>query len=111
MRLVNYGRSVVIDGESVSPNSWGEKAEIKMSILQLAKIWGTDRISVSEVEDSFGSDELEDKCDETREEVKKFPDFEFWNKEIKIEDVSVSSDKNNKINVRGKIFADGITKE
>lgn len=94
MRLKEDSRTVQIEGEIVNPfKIYKEKINIEMSILQLAKVWGTDRKAVSKVENEFGSEELEDLCEETKEEIKNFP-IEFWNKEIKCGYVN-TTDKTN----------------
>ena len=52
--------------------------EIKISILEIAKIFGTDTEIADEAENEFGSEELEEKCKETRGYVKKFPNIKSW---------------------------------
>ena len=47
--------------------------KIKMSVLQLAAIWGTDKNVIKELDRGFGSEELEDRCEEVRNLIKKFP--------------------------------------
>ena len=106
MKLIEEGRSVEIIGKimeiSKAPYK-NKKAIITMSILQLAKIWGTDRENTSDADNNFGSEKLEDKCDKTRELVNKFPDVKFCNKEIECQDNTIISDKDNdKIGLLGE---------
>jgi len=68
---------------------FGSLVVIEISILQLAKVFGTDRNIGQEIGSNFGSKEYEDKCEETREYIKKYPNVEVWDKEIEFKDVSV----------------------
>lgn len=70
----------------------GHKVRMEISILQLAKIFGTDREVGDECERiGFGSVELEDKCAETRELIKKFPDVKVWERKIEFTYVRASA--------------------
>ena len=85
MKLDNDEITVKTTGEA-----FGYKIPIKLSILQLAKIFGTDREVGEECESiGFGSQELEEKCEETKELIKKFPDIRVWNNEVKFDYTSV----------------------
>jgi hypothetical protein len=86
MELKDDEITVKIIGEA-----FGHKINMKISILQLAKIFGTDQKVGEECESiGFGSFELEEKCEETRELIKKFPNIiNGWTKEIKFDYVSV----------------------
>jgi hypothetical protein len=77
---------------------------IKMSILQLAKVWETDKSVMSKLENNFGSNELENQCKETRDLIKKFPDIKFDEKEIKFDDISFRETKEENI----RIYAEDI---
>ncbi len=66
-----------------------KEIEIKMSILQLAKLWGTDRKITEELDRDFGSEELEYQCDETRELVSKFPNIKEENNELDFDCYSI----------------------
>jgi len=91
MSLNEEGNTVKIIGEVVNPpKKYNDEISIEMSILQLAKVWSTDRRKVSKVENGFGAGELEDECEETKEEVKNFPNIEFWNKEIKFDFINIT---------------------
>lgn len=75
----NNSNSVRIIGDSS-----GKKVEIEMSILQLAVIFDTDKnvISLMKQSGGFGSHELELKCTETKELVKKYPEITFSNNQL-----------------------------
>jgi len=77
MKLSEDKRTVFIDGDC-----YGKEVKIKLSILQLAKVFGTDRELAQDVEHSFGSEEYEDGCIETRKYVEKFPKISVWDREI-----------------------------
>jgi len=88
MKLSEDGRTVIIKGVCL-----GHHTKIEISILQLAKIFGTDRKvgnKLSEI--GFGSEELEDECDETRDYVKKFPEITVWERELEFPEVSVEDE-------------------
>ncbi len=87
MKLLKDQNTVKIVGDC-----FGHEVLIEISILQLAKIFGTDREVVQEAEDDFGSKEYEDKCNETREYVQKFPEIDVWNKELEFSYVSVENE-------------------
>ncbi len=55
---------------------------IKMSVLQLAKIWGVDKNVTEELDRGFGSEELEDECEEVRALIKKFPNIKVENNKL-----------------------------
>ena len=73
--------SVFIKGKSHN-----HQLQVKMSILQFAKICGTDGELAQEVEADFGSIEHEEKCIETKQLVTLFPNIPVWDKELIIED-------------------------
>ena len=56
--------------------------KIKMSVLQLATIWGTDKNVIKELDRGFGSEELEDRCEEVRNLIKKFPNVKVENNKL-----------------------------
>src|SRR3989338_1115947 len=92
MKLEEDEITVIIIGEA-----FGYKIPMKMSILQLAKIFAIDRVVGDECEStSFGSEELEDKCEETRELVRNFPNIKLWNNKIKFDYVSVTDNSNDR---------------
>src|SRR3989344_3704857 len=70
-----------------------EEVTIKMSVLQLAKIFGVDKEVIKEMEGNkccgYGSVELEEKCKEIREVIKKFPEYSGEGKTIIIKDISI----------------------
>jgi hypothetical protein len=82
IKFIEDTGKVEIEGELVNSDCPIKKMLIKMSILQLAKVWSTDRERVSIADNDFGSAFLEDKCIETRKLVKKFPKVQLWDKEI-----------------------------
>ncbi len=85
MKLDNDGITVRIIGEA-----FGYKIPMKVSILQLAKIFGADKEVGEECESiGFGSEELEEKCEETRKLIEKFPNIKVWNNEVKFDYSSV----------------------
>lgn len=88
MKLLENQNTVKIIGDC-----FGHQVTMEISILQLAKIFGTDKEISQKVETDFGSTEYEDKCDETREYVKKFPEIEVWDKELEFGYVSVEDQK------------------
>ena len=88
MELLENHNTVKIVGDC-----FGHQVTMEISILQLAKIFGTDKEISQEVENDFGSTEYEDKCDETREYVKKFPEIKVWNNELEFGYVSVEDQK------------------
>jgi uncharacterized secreted protein with C-terminal beta-propeller domain len=63
--------------------------KIKMSILQLARIWGLDKKITEEALFHFGSEKLEMQCNETRELIKKFPKIKLEGREMKISSVDI----------------------
>jgi hypothetical protein len=75
----------------ITCNNSGHEVIIELSILQLAKIFGSDTKVISEIENKFGTDEYEDKCAETRQLVKEFPKIKANNKELEFFDNTVSS--------------------
>ena len=87
----SIGKTVQIEGQIVNPSGFKDKILIEMSILQLAKIWNTDKKIVTKLKNDFGSPELEDQCEKTKEKIRKFPNVEFLDKEIKIDDVYLES--------------------
>lgn len=92
---IEYGRTVEIIGKV---RGYNEEIKIEMSILQLAKVWRTDKKVVSNVENDFGSMEYEDKCEETRKKVTKFPDVKIRDRKIEMGYTSMNK-LNNKDNV------------
>ncbi len=85
MKLDDDGIKVRIIGEA-----FGYKIPMKVSILQLAKIFGRDKEVVEECgKAGFGSEELEEKCEETRGLIEKFPDIKVWDNKLKFDYVSV----------------------
>ena len=75
MKLLEDNITVKIIGDYLK-----NKIIIKLSILQIAKIFGTDKKIIDKLD--FGSIEDEYKCDETREYVKKFPNIDVLDREI-----------------------------
>ena len=64
--------------------------EIKLSVLQFAKVFQCDKEVLKEQEaNGWGSIELEDKCEEIREIIKKFPSGRIRKNEIKVDYVSI----------------------
>ncbi|MGD9276800.1 MAG: hypothetical protein PVJ67_06535 [Candidatus Pacearchaeota archaeon] len=101
MKLNGENMQVKILGESVSSNSHGEKVDISMSILQLAKVWGTDR-EVSDLENGFGSWELEKQCEETKKLINKFPEVKFWDKEVECYESKIGGKNGDNIEILGE---------
>ena len=87
MRLLDDMNTVKIIGDCL-----GHRVTIKISVLQLAKIFGTDKEVVQEVGDGFGSEEYEDRCDETREHIKRFPEIDVLRDELEFGYVSVEDE-------------------
>ena len=86
MELSKDGNTVHIDADA-----FGHKIDITLSILQLAKIFGTDgEVAGEYLKSGFGSVELEDKCNETREFVKAFPNITVWDNKVEFRDISIS---------------------
>lgn len=80
MQILNDERTVKIIGEYKN-----KEMEIKLSVLQLAKVFQCDKEVLKEQEEyGWGSEELEDKCEEIRDIIKKFPDVEIGNNEIEV---------------------------
>jgi hypothetical protein len=65
----------------------GQEVHIRLSILQLAKAFGTDKEAVSKTENGHGSEQLEEACAETRTIIEKFPDVELSGNDIEFYDV------------------------
>jgi hypothetical protein len=99
MKLSEDKRSVFIAGKS-----FGYSVTIKMSIIQLAKIFGTDRELSGLDYDGLVSGELEDNCKETREFVQKYPEIQVWDSFILFDSISVKEVENNI-----QIFAEDIS--
>ena len=86
---IKEDKRVKISGSVASSLNYGEKIIIDISILQLAKLWSTDRKIAEELElEGFGSAELEEKCTETLGLLDKFPEISIWDKEIEFGEVS-----------------------
>ncbi len=67
-----------------------EEMEIELSVLQLAKVFQCDKEVLKEQEEyGWGSEELEDKCEEIRDIIKKFPNVEIGKNEINVGYTSV----------------------
>jgi hypothetical protein len=79
-----------------------QDTKIKMSILQLARIWGSDRKITDEAVFHFGSEKLEMQCNETRELIKKFPNIKLEEKEIKISFVDILTKDNKTLKIFGE---------
>jgi len=77
MNVIREGSTVRILG-----NLFGEDILVELSILQLAKVFGTDKDILGLVEKSFGSEEYERECNGTRKYVRSFPDIDVFDKEI-----------------------------
>lgn len=88
MELLENQNTVKVIGDC-----FGHQVIMEILILQLAKIFGTDKEVLKEVENDFGSTEYEDRCDETREYVKKFPEIKVWNNKLEFDYVSVEDQK------------------
>lgn len=109
MSLIEDERSVLIQGKS-----YNQSLDIKMSILQMAKVFGSDTELASEVDNDFGSEEYEDRCLETKRLVTQFPEISVWNKKLHIEnDVQVRDLDANTVQVTTQDIAgwdnEGIT--
>jgi len=85
MKLSENRRTVLIEGIC-----FDEKVEIEMSILEIAKIFESDAKEISDLE-GFGSEEYEDRCLETQELIKKFPDIPKKENEIEFKDVTIGN--------------------
>jgi hypothetical protein len=81
-----------------------QEAKAELSVLQLAKIFGSDKKVISEVENDFGSVEYEDKCEEIKALIKSFPNIKTAEKEIEFDYVSIGNIKENAI----EIYAEDI---
>jgi hypothetical protein len=93
-RLLKNKTTVKIIGETTSPSCYGQEIKADLSILQLAKVWGTDRKIADELSSTgFGSHKLEDKCTETKNLIKKFPNISLWNKKTKFDYVKLTDSK------------------
>lgn len=85
MQILDDERTVKIIGEYKN-----KEMEIKLSVLQLAKVFQCDKEVLKEQEKyGWGSEELEDKCEEIREIIKKFPNVEIGKNEINVGYTSV----------------------
>lgn len=89
---INFKKMSVQDDErtvSINGDYKGVEIKIKMSLLQLAVIWGVDKNATEELDRGFGSEELEDKCEEVRNLIKKFPKIKVENNKLVFEDYSI----------------------
>ena len=85
MKILDDERNVQIIGEYKD-----EEVEIKLSVLQFAKVFQCDKEVLKEQEaNGWGSIELEDKCEEIREIIRKFPSGRIRKNEIKVDYVSI----------------------
>jgi len=85
MQLMEDERTVKIIGEYKN-----EEMEIELSVLQVAKVFRCDKEVLKEQEKcGWGSGELEDKCEEIREIIKKFPNVKIGKNEINVRYTSV----------------------
>jgi hypothetical protein len=101
MSLSFDGRTVFIKGDF-----FGEVVDVKLSVLQLAKVFGSDKIIAQEAEQNFGSEELEDKCTETRDVVKNFPNIDVWTNNVELSDCWIDSSEIDKGIIR--IFGENM---
>ena len=76
-------RTVLIFGDYEN-----SEIKIKMSVLQLAKIWGVDKKVLNELGEGFGSEEFEDKCEDARKLIKNFPNIKTENNRLVFESFS-----------------------
>jgi hypothetical protein len=97
MKLSEDERTVIIKG-----NCLGHNVKIEVSIIQLAKIFGTDREIADEA--TLNPEECEKKCKETKEYAKKFPDIAVWDKELEFREVSVEDESWTEISADPKII-------
>ncbi len=100
MELLDDSKTVKIIGDYKQ-----KEIIIKLSILQLAKVFNSDKDVLKELnETTWGSTKLEDKCDETKDLVEKFPDVDIKNNEVKVEYISLKpkSKKNSFLNIYGE---------
>ncbi len=65
----------------------GNSIQIRMSILQLAKLFGVDKEVMKNL--IFGSEELEDRCEEVKKLIKKFPYIEVKEQQLDFERYSI----------------------
>lgn len=71
MKVLKDGRTIRIIGECK-----GKEIEIELSILQLAKVWNSDKKVLEKLKyEGFGSAELEYECKETVKMVSEFPNI------------------------------------
>ena len=71
-------------------NCFEHRVVVELSILQLAKIFGTDKDVFETMETSFGSTKYEERCDETRRYVQRFPEINIENNTVEFRYVSVT---------------------
>ena len=85
MQILDDERTVKIIGEYKN-----KEMEIELSVLQLAKVFQCDKKVLKEQEEyGRGSEELEDKCEEIRDIIKKFPNVKIGKNEISAGYISV----------------------
>lgn len=85
MRILKDKRTVGIIGEYR-----GKEIEIELSVLQLAKVFQCDKDVLKEQERyGWGSRELEEKCEEIIDIIKRFPNVKIVENKIGVEDISV----------------------
>ncbi len=90
MELLKDNNTVKIFGDYL-----GHQVSIELSILQLAKIFGTDANIVKEVD--FGTEEYEEKCIETREHIKNFPKMNVQNNILSLSNTQIKRVSENKL--------------
>ncbi len=90
----------------------GISVEIELSILQLAKVFRTDRKVLKRQEKyGWGNEEFEDKCRETKKLVENYPNINILDKSIKFGQINLTQkkifyDKKQKICIQ--IYAEDI---
>jgi hypothetical protein len=89
---INYEKAELIEEDRTIKfvyNFKGNEITVEMSILQLAKIWGTDKGLFKNF--VFGDEELEDKCVETRKLLSNFLDIKVENNKLDFNDFQLFS--------------------
>ena len=107
-------KKVKIKGKIISEINKGKEIKTEISILQLAKIWETDKEVLKELRKTwFGSKELESKCLQTQKLIKKFPKIPTRNNEVSfdytsVKDNIINTDSQGKKEELVKIFAEDL---
>lgn len=89
---------------------WCGPVAVELSILQLAKLWQTDKkvLKLMDEQGGFGSVKLEDQCKETRKLVNEFPKIKVTGESIVMNETVMRHDEDVFHNPRLKVIGEDL---